>query len=1109
VVVGQDRGAHVPRQRTGSDESGHDVCCGTASAAQLKNPADIALAADGSLFIADLGNARVRRVGPDSIITTVAGTGDTISSGDEGPATSAAVARPTALATAPDGSLYVADGRTIRQLTTDGRIATIAGGDTTAGCAGDSLPAARACFPSDIVHLLVGPDARLYILEQGTPHMGGGRLRQINTDGIIKTVAGDTTGDCRLDPGNGGPATAAALCPTSFAFAADGSILVADLGDQLRALRPEGTIGQYWHGACDNSSSPVWRPGKGPIQLASREPVALFADDELMDCVHSFVVGPLDSLYLGDEVTFRVRVRAAPLPGYSNQVFQIAATDGSELYEFDPQGRHLATLDALTGTARWSFGYDTLGLLVTLTDADSNVTTVERDSTGTPTAIIGPFGQRTTVALDSTGYLASVTNPEGFATTLKYATGGLLDTLTDARGNVHAFTYDSLGLLVTDADPAGGSLTLARTTDATGYEVSDTTALGRVRRYREDTLAVGGRQSTFRGPDTLVTVTTSAPDGKTTTLTPDSTQTTIKLAADPRFGMQVPIVESLIVRLPSSLHATLTQLRHDSLTSPTDPFSLVSQTDSVSLNGAVTVSTYAAGTRHFVQTSPEGRQLFSTLDVKGRVVSARVADLDSVRFSYDSVGRLIQQQQGGRITSYAYHAANGLLASITDALGRVTHFDYDSAGRVIRQTRPDSAAILFSYDSTGNLTSLTPPGDSTHGFRYTPVGLVKQYDPPGIPGPKPTKYFYNPDRQIDSIVRPDSITIAVTYDSAGRPTAVAFDRGSLTLRYSSGTGNLTKVRTPEGDSLLFTYDGPLPTEVRWAGTVHGKIAVEYDNNFRVISQTLADTDVVSFGYDNDGLLSSAGALVLGRSTTNGLLLADTLGPVRSAYQYTSRGELSGYRVKYDTTNLFAAGYSRDSLGRIVQLFDTTQGTATRWAFVYDSVGRLAKDSINGVVYHAFAYDANGNRTSYTSGAGTANYLYDAQDRVVWGRVGTDTTKYTYGSNGELRTMAVPGIGETKYAYDGLGNLISVLLPDSTMIEYVIDGENRRVGRKVSGRLVRGWLYQDALRPVAELDSSGNLVSRYVYATRANVPDYMEKGGTTYRIVWSCPSFVDG
>ncbi len=85
-------------------------------------------------------------------------------------------------------------------------------------------------------------------------------------------------------------------------------------------------------------------------------------------------------------------------------------------------------------------------------------------------------------------------------------------------------------------------------------------------------------------------------------------------------------------------------------------------------------------------------------------------------------------------------------------------------------------------------------------------------------------------------------------------------------------------------------------------------------------------------------------------------------------------------------------------------------------------------------------------------------------------------------------------GDTVYQYDELGNLLSVDLPDADSIEYIINGLNRRIGKKVNGALVQGLLYKDNLNPVAELDGAGNVISRFVYASNLNVPDYMIKSG---------------
>jgi hypothetical protein len=89
-----------------------------------------------------------------------------------------------------------------------------------------------------------------------------------------------------------------------------------------------------------------------------------------------------------------------------------------------------------------------------------------------------------------------------------------------------------------------------------------------------------------------------------------------------------------------------------------------------------------------------------------------------------------------------------------------------------------------------------------------------------------------------------------------------------------------------------------------------------------------------------------------------------------------------------------------------------------------------------------------------------------------------------------------------YAYDALGNLLHVDLPSGDRIDYLVDGENRRLGKKVNGVLVQGFLYETQLEPVAELDGSGNIVSRFVYCNcgAGNIPQYMVKNGVTYRII---------
>ncbi len=95
--------------------------------------------------------------------------------------------------------------------------------------------------------------------------------------------------------------------------------------------------------------------------------------------------------------------------------------------------------------------------------------------------------------------------------------------------------------------------------------------------------------------------------------------------------------------------------------------------------------------------------------------------------------------------------------------------------------------------------------------------------------------------------RPDGITVGFGYDTAGRPSTVSFDRGTIGFGYHPSTGNLTSLTAPGGNSLGFSYDGSLPTAVSWTGVISGSTAVTYNNNFQVTGQTVNGGNAVSFG----------------------------------------------------------------------------------------------------------------------------------------------------------------------------------------------------------------------------------------------------------------------
>lgn len=201
--------------------------------ALINYPIGIAIASDGTIYIADTKNHRIRRVDSSTTyVTTYAGTGTAGWSGDGGPAAEAKLNYPMGLALDADGNLYVCDtfNHRIRRIATDGTISTVAGRGTP-GFSGDNgwATAARLFYPKGITF---APDGKLYIADTFNS-----RIRVIAADGIISTIAGNGRYNGN---GDGGDSLSAELrFPNAVAVASDGKIYISDTqNNRIRLLTP-------------------------------------------------------------------------------------------------------------------------------------------------------------------------------------------------------------------------------------------------------------------------------------------------------------------------------------------------------------------------------------------------------------------------------------------------------------------------------------------------------------------------------------------------------------------------------------------------------------------------------------------------------------------------------------------------------------------------------------------------------------------------------------------------------------------------------------------------------------------------------------------------------
>jgi trimeric autotransporter adhesin len=296
----------------GTGVPGYSGDGGQAKLATLDVPAGLAMDHAGNIYIADSGKNVVRRLTPDGVITTIAGTGRSGNSGDGGLATEATLNSPSALAFDNSGNLLIADtwNHTVRMIGPDGIISRVAGtGDD--GYKGNDGPALSALLynPSG---LAVDTAGNIYIADTGN-----GWIRMVSPDGTISRFAGvDTYSTTRMfgqqDPTMAINATL--TNPICLAFDAAGNLYFVEYGlPRVRRITPAGKISSYAGTGTAGSSGDA-----GLARFANLNAVGIAFD------VNS-------NLLIADGVSNRVRIVTA-----SDGIIETIAGNG--LASYNPRG---------------------------------------------------------------------------------------------------------------------------------------------------------------------------------------------------------------------------------------------------------------------------------------------------------------------------------------------------------------------------------------------------------------------------------------------------------------------------------------------------------------------------------------------------------------------------------------------------------------------------------------------------------------------------------------------------------------------------------------------------------------------------------------------------
>jgi len=260
---------------------------GAATAALLDTPIGIAVDAGNNLYIADSHNQRVRMVNAQGIISTVAGNGTAGYSGDGGAATSASLFLPEAIAVGVAGNLYIADAGNHRIRKISNGIITTVAGDGEQMYSGDGVAATSAGLdtPTGIV---VDTAGNLYIADSHNQ-----RIRMVNAQGVISTVAGNGTLGFSGDGGNA--AQASLGLPTGVAVDAAGNVYVADSKNNVIRQVSKGVINTI--------------AGNGNEGYGGDKSAALHAT---LDTPRSASLDALGNVAIADRLNQRIRAMELP-----------------------------------------------------------------------------------------------------------------------------------------------------------------------------------------------------------------------------------------------------------------------------------------------------------------------------------------------------------------------------------------------------------------------------------------------------------------------------------------------------------------------------------------------------------------------------------------------------------------------------------------------------------------------------------------------------------------------------------------------------------------------------------------------------------------------------
>jgi RHS repeat-associated protein len=438
---------------------------------------------------------------------------------------------------------------------------------------------------------------------------------------------------------------------------------------------------------------------------------------------------------------------------------------------------------------------------------------------------------------------------------------------------------------------------------------------------------------------------------------------------------------------------------------------------------------------------PDGSIESNTYNRNNLLTGSLTADGKATSYMYGTRGELTALKNPlGYETKFAFTPA-GDISSITDALGRITAYQHDISGNLIKTTFPDGTIEGYKYDTAGRLVDFTDRAGQSRSFSYDSNGFLQSEM---YSSGKTLQLSYDKLGILSSVTQSGAtnrLEAAYEHDMSNRLTLVKLpgitSSKSYDVSYEYDTiGNRKLMSYPDGYSLKYEYDTSNRL-TKISDTNNALIAsYTYDAAGRQTAKTLGNGIYTTYSFDD-----------LNRLTK--LSTYDPVGKIQSQFDYT-----------------------RNSAGLLTSV-KTLDGLTT---YAYDDAYQLTSVKYpNSEVKYDF--DAVGNRLSVETNLAITPYISNKLNQYI--EVGK--THFEYDLNGNLKTQTLNG-NKISYEWNENNQLIKITSNGiQTSYDYDYGGH---LLSKIANGIERRYVWAGASL-IAEMDSSGKLLTRYVYGSNIN------------------------